>query len=156
VPYHVEVRRLTEQPVASTIVPGIATHAVGAALHGVLPDIFSHLEEAGVPMLGAPFARYHPGTGDTIDLEVGVAVGGAFVETDMIRRRTLPGGEAISVVHVGPYDGLRDAVAALAEWRVANGRVVGGAYWEVYVDDPSTVEAHLLRTELFEPLAPDR
>ena len=153
-PYDIEVRRLDEQPVASTIIPGIGPDAVGAALHGALPDIFSHLDANGVPMVGAPFARYHGGSGDTLDLEIGIPVGGDFPETDDIRRRSLPGGEVIVAVHVGEYAKLREAVGALAEWRVANGRVAGGPYWEVYVDDPSTVPPDEVRTELFEPLAP--
>ena len=154
-PYDIEVRQLAEQPVASTTIPGISTDAVGAALHGALPDIFSHLESNGTPMIGAPVARYHGGRGDTLDLEIGIPVGGDFAETDTIRRGSLPGGDAIVAVHVGDYERLRDAIAALAEWRVANGRVAGGPYWEVYVDDPSTVPADQVRTELFEPLAPE-
>jgi effector-binding domain-containing protein len=154
VAYDIEVRRLAEQPVASTTVPGITNDAVGAALHGVLPDIFTHLQSQGVAMAGAPFARYHGGKDGTIDLEIGLPVGGDFAETDTIKRGSLPAGEALAVVHVGPYEGLPGAVAALAEWRVANGRVAGGPYWEVYVDDPATVPPEKVRTELFEPLAP--
>jgi effector-binding domain-containing protein len=153
--YDIELRQVDEQPVASTIIPGIQAHAVGAALHGALPDIFSHLEAKGVPMVGAPFARYHGGAGDTIDLEVGIPVAGDFPETDTIERRLLPGGDVITTTHVGTYDRLADAVGALAEWRVANGRVAGGPYWEVYVDDPSTVAPENVQTELFEPLAPE-
>ena len=152
----VELRHLSEQPVASTIVPGISMAAVGAALHGVLPDIFSHLEASGVAMVGAPFARYHPGAAGTIDLEAGIPVGGPFQETDTIKRRTLPGGESIVAVHVGSYDRLPEAVAALAQWRADNGRTLAGPYWEVFVDDPSTVRADQVRTELFEPLVPKR
>jgi effector-binding domain-containing protein len=155
VAYEIELRRIDEQAVASTIVPGINADAVGAALHGVLPDIFSHLQANGVAMSGAPFARYHGGAGNTIDLEVGLPVGAGFPETDTIKRRSLPGGDVLATVHVGEYEQLRDAVAAMAEWRVANGRTAGGPYWEVYVDDPSTVPADQVRTELFEPLAPE-
>ena len=155
-PYAIETRELAEQPVARTILPGIPPDAVGAALHGSLPDIFSHLESSGVPMVGAPFARYHPGSDGAIDLEAGIPVDGDFPETDTIRRRTLPAGEAIVTIHVGSYERLGDAVAALEAWRADHGRAASGPYWEVYVDDPSTVPADEVRTELFEPLAPDR
>jgi hypothetical protein len=40
------------------------------------------------------------------------------------------------------------------EWRTTAGRRAVGPYWEVDVDDPSTVPADEVRTELFEPLAP--
>lgn len=152
--YEVEQVVLPRQPVASTVVPGIPAEAVGAALHGTLPDVFSHLQAHGVAMVGAPFARYHPAGDDTFDLEAGIPVGGPFPETDTIRARELPGGDAITTVHIGSYDRLGDAVAALAAWRTERGREAAGAYWEIYVDDPSTVPADEVQTRIVEPLAP--
>lgn len=154
--YDIERLQLAAQAVASIVVPGIRAGAVGAALHGTLPDVYSHLQAHAVDMVGAPFARYHPSlAGDgTFDLEAGIPVGGAFPETDTVKARELPGGEAIATVHVGSNDRLADAVAALAAWRAEHDRMAGGAYWEVYVDDPSSVPAEQVRTQLVEPLAP--
>ena len=153
--YQIEELHLAPQPVASIVVPGIGAAAVGAALHGTLPDIYSHLSANGVAMVGAPFARYHRSAeGDRFDLEAGIPVGAPFPETDTIRARELPGGDAIATVHVGDYDRLPDALAALTAWREARGRAAAGAYWEVYVDDPSTVPADEVKTQLVEPLAP--
>ena len=153
-PYEVEERDLPEVPVAAIVIPGIQASAVGAALGGALPDVFSHLSQQGVPMVGPPFARYHAVSGDSLDLEAGIPVGGEFTETERIKRRSLPGGSAIATWHVGPYEGLPEAVAALAAWREANGRVAGGAHWEVYWSDPGEVPPDQLRTEVVEPLAP--
>ena len=156
--HEVEVLQLEPQLVASIVVPGIGHAAVGAALHGTLPDVFSHLQAHGVAMTGPPFARYHPAAGGTgeLDLEAGIPVAGPFPETDTIKARRLPGGEAISTVHVGPYDRLPEAAAALSAWRAAHGREAAGAPWEVYEDDPSAVPAEAVRTRLYEPLAPAR
>lgn len=151
----IEVRTLTPQAVASVTIPGIQTAAVDAAVGGALPDIYSHLEANGIEMVGHPFARFHGGDGDALDLEVGIPVGGPFPTTEVIRAGQLPGGEAIATVHVGPRDGLREALAALADWRVANARTAGGPYWEVYLDDPTQVAPEAQRTELVEPLAPE-
>jgi AraC family transcriptional regulator len=139
------------------VIPGIGRNAVGAALHGALPEVFSHLEAHGIEMAGPPFARYHGGEGDTFDVEVGIPVpaGATVPETDDIKARELPGGEAVTTVNTGSYDTLPEALRALAEWKVANGRVAGGPYWESYLDDPSTVPADQVRTELVEPLAPE-
>ena len=151
--YDVELVQLSPQAVASTVVPGIGASAVAAALHGTLPDIFSHLQANGVAMVGPPFARYHAAAPGTFDLEAGIPVGAAFPETDTIRARELPGGEAIVTVHVGAYDRLPEALAALVEWRHAHDRHASGPFWEVYVDDPSTVDADQVRTQLVEPLS---
>ena len=150
--YDIELVRLEPQPVASVVVPGIGAEAVGAALHGTLPDIFSHLQATGVAMVGAPFARYHAAGGDRFDLEAGIPVGGPFAETDTIKARELPGGDAIATVHVGSYDGLPGAIAALATWRTEHGRIAGGPFWEIYEDDPSSTPPDEVRTRLVEPL----
>ena len=151
--YDIEAVRLEAQPVASIVVPGIGPEAVGAALHGTLPDIFSHLQASGVAMVGAPFARYHTAGADRFDLEAGIPVGGSFPETDTIKARELPGGEAITTIHIGSYDGLPAAIAALAAWRSEHGRTAAGAFWEIYEDDPSSTPPDQVRTRLVEPLA---
>lgn len=153
--HEIEIRTLAPQPVASVVIPGIKHDAVAAALAGALPDVFSHLSEHGAEMVGPPFARYHGGHDDTLDLEAGIPVGGAFPETDSIRARELPEGEAIVTALVGPPDKLREALGALADWRVANARVAGGPFWEVYLDDPTTADAASVRRELVAPLAPE-
>ena len=52
-PYEIEVRQLAPQSVASTIIPGIGTNAVGAALHGALPDICAVTDEQVRRVFGA-------------------------------------------------------------------------------------------------------
>lgn len=152
VTYEFEVRQLVEQPVASIIIGRIPREAVGAVLGGALPDVFSHLTANGVAMVAAPFARYHGRDDGTFDLEAGIPVTGAFPETATIKLRTLPGGEAVATTHVGSYDRLPEAAAALAHWRLAHGRVAAGPFWEVYVDDPTDLPTTEVRTEVIEPL----
>jgi effector-binding domain-containing protein len=108
-------------------------------------------------MVGPPFARYHLAAGGgegRFDLEAGIPVDGPFPETEEIRARELPGGDAIATVHVGSYERLGDALAALAAWRAEHGREPAGASWEIYVDDPSAVPADEVQTRIVEPLAP--
>ena len=150
----VELIDLAPQPVASIVVPDIPSEAVGAALHGTLPDVFSHLQANGVAMVGAPFVRYHPaasGAAERFNIEAGIPVGGPFPETDRIRAGTLPGGPAITTLHVGSYDGLPGAFDSLMAWRAEHGRDAA-AHWEIYEDDPSTTPAEELRTRLVAPL----
>jgi effector-binding domain-containing protein len=76
-----------------------------------------------------------------------------FPETDTIKARVLPAGDAIATVHVGPRERVADAVAALAAWRAANGRASAGPHWEIHVDDPSRTPPDQTRIELVEPLS---
>jgi effector-binding domain-containing protein len=72
-----------------------------------------------------------------------------------IKSGTLPGGEVVSTVHVGAYDHLPDAGAALAAWAEAHGRAATGPNWELYVTDPGVEpDPTQWKTEVIKPLAP--
>ena len=90
--------------------------------------------------------------GSTADIEVGVIVARAFDKTGDVEPSTLPAGEAIRTVHVGPYFELRRANLRLQDWLVANGRRQTGVSWEIYGDwndDQSKLE-----TEIYIQLQP--
>jgi effector-binding domain-containing protein len=45
-----------------------------------------------------------------------------------------PSGEAATTLHVGPYDRLGEAHAAIDRWRAEHGREYAGVSWETYGD----------------------
>jgi effector-binding domain-containing protein len=91
-----------------------------------------------------------------IAVEVGVELAGDFEERDGVVRSATPGGLAASAVHLGPYQELGRAHAAIHEWCGANGYRVSGPNWEIYGHwlpewnaDPSQI-----RTDIFYQVAP--
>jgi effector-binding domain-containing protein len=90
-----------------------------------------------------------PETGMPIDF--GVEVTRRFDSEGEVHCVETPAGEALTVVHRGPYSGLPKAHAALHAWCAANGRTIGGHSLEIYgdwSDDPSKLETtiqYLLR-----------
>ncbi|HSU38766.1 MAG TPA: GyrI-like domain-containing protein [Polyangiaceae bacterium] len=90
-----------------------------------------------------------PETGMPIDF--GVEVTRRFDPEDEVHCVETPAGEALTVVHRGPYGGLPKAHAALRDWCAANGRTIGSHSLEIYgdwSDDPSQLETtiqYLLR-----------
>ena len=59
------------------------------------------------------------------------------------QRVETPAGEVARTVHVGPYDRLGDAHAAIHAWCAAHGRTIGPASWETYghwTDDPAQLK----------------
>ena len=64
----------------------------------------------------------------------------------------LPGGRVVTVTHVGPYDQLKGTWDGIMAWVQSEGLTLNGAPWEVYVDDPTTVDPSTLRTEIYVPV----
>ena len=77
---------------------------------------------------------------------------GSNVPIGLIERR-LPAGKYASAIHVGSYDGLGKAWAALKQEVAARGlRPTGAVSYEVYLNDPTNAAPGELRTELFMPV----
>jgi hypothetical protein len=68
----------------------------------------------------------------SILLEAGVELPSEFVEGEGIVRSATPAGLAAFTPHIGPYDGLHAAHAAIREWCRAHGVRPTGPNWEVY------------------------
>jgi effector-binding domain-containing protein len=100
------------------------------------------------------FVYHHPmRPGEPMAVEFGVEVTGPFVgEGDVVFTRT-PAGQVLTTLHVGPYDRLSEAHAAIEAWRAEHGGALGGVSWEIYGDpgdDPSRLEVRVVYL-----LAPD-
>ena len=77
---------------------------------------------------------------------------GTDVPAGLIERR-LAAGKYASTIHVGAYDGLGKAWAALKQAVDARGmRATGAVSYEVYLNDPTSAAPGELRTELFMPV----
>lgn len=142
--------RMPEQEVVMKMIPEVrglsvrAKVAGAAALKEFFGDGFAGLGMAGLTPAGPPFTVYHDPefTAEAIDVELICPVGPGVtgpVLTPAGRRlemRTVPGGEAAVLVHVGPYDTIGEAYQALAGWIGGHGYQVAGPPSEVYLTSP--------------------
>jgi effector-binding domain-containing protein len=64
----------------------------------------------------------------------------------------LPAGPVAVTVHIGPYDAMEPAYAALASWVSGRGGQLAGDPWEVYFSDPEQrPDPSTWRTEIVQP-----
>lgn len=94
------------------------------------------------------FVYYHPPRPDVpMDVDFGVEVARSFEGEGEITFTHTPAGEVATTLHVGSYDTLNLAHDAIHSWCTANGRVIGGASWEIYgdpTDEPPGVEVQVV------------
>lgn len=102
------------------------------------------------------FARYFSMPGETVDLEVGFEVSEPIESIDGIEQRSVSGGRAVQVTHVGPFEGLGDTWERLREWMAAEGWRPGHWVMEQYLTEPTPeADPSSMRTLLSWPVAED-
>jgi effector-binding domain-containing protein len=128
---------------------GLPVSAPMDGLAGVIdrgfPELFGWLGAHGMTPAGAPFIRYlEVDMEGELKLELAVPVDGARPAGERVRAGVLPAGRYVTLLHVGPYDELIDANAALQRWAEERGlrwRKEDGSTWsgrvERYLTDPS-------------------
>ena len=148
----IEVIETAAQPTA-VVRFQVAPERISEKLAEVLPAVYGFLTEAGITPAGPPFSRYHHIGEDSIDMEAGMPTPEPVTGRGEIAAAELPGGAVATTWHVGPYDGLVAAHAALSDWAAAAARRAAGGAWESYVTDPGAEpDPSRWRTQLFLPL----
>lgn len=100
-----------------------------------LPRIHDVALAAEEDLAGAPFARYLDVSGPEFEVEIGLPTTKLLRGSGDILPSQLPAGPAAVTWHIGHYEDLGAAHAALAEWAAANSRIASGGPWEVYFAD---------------------
>jgi effector-binding domain-containing protein len=150
--YDIETRELPGQT-AISIREQIRPADLPAFIGRSFADLIGHARLLAIPVAGEPFAIYHSFGADAIDVEIGLPIHGPVEATGRISTREMPPVTVAETVHAGPYEGLADAYAALAQWIEANGFEVVGPIRELYLDGPgSDVPPSAYRTIIAMPI----
>jgi len=136
-PPEITIRELAEQPILY-IEARVPMAQIAGALGKILPRVFGHCQQRGLPLAGPPVVLYGAMTPGQITLQGAMPLAEPAEGDGDIEAGTLPGGKAAVAVHIGPYDELPETHAALEKWLEAEGHETRGPRWEVYLTDPST------------------
>jgi AraC-like DNA-binding protein/effector-binding domain-containing protein len=154
--YLIEKKNLEPQPVL-VVRRRVERSSVATAIGEALPHIFLYAQKNAIPISGYPVTRYLEIGPGMITLEPAMRIQPGAPETFApdgdVRADTLPGGPVAMTTHLGPYDQLKDAYAALEVWIAQQGLHPAGAPWEVYMNDPADFpDSKDWKTEVFWPV----
>lgn len=107
----------------------------GSAFH----DLAEVARQAGAEPSGMPFARYHSVPPAAVDVEAIMPVRRPVSPSGRVHAVELPGGSALQLRHLGPYDDLHTAYAELTRAMVERGLQPTDVPREVYLTDPQGV-----------------
>ena len=126
---------------------------IGATLGECLPAVFKYATQAGIQIVGPPTTVYTQWGPGMVTLRAGLPVtDGASGDGD-IMSMVLPAGRGAVTVHVGAYEGLAHAHAAVETFIDEQGAIPTGELREIYLTDPAEVpNAEAWQTQIVWPL----
>lgn len=150
-----EIERITLTPctivgVRETVMPEGMTEFFGRAFD----KAYAAVQEQGAEVNGAPVAVYRGDPEHGFDVTAGFPVVGTVEASPGVEVVNLPTGQAISAVHVGSYDSMKDAYAEISAWMHKEHLTPAEPMWEEYLTDPaSTPDPAEWRTRIVFPLS---
>jgi effector-binding domain-containing protein len=144
-PYDPQIQQRDPQPYAGLPVT-VTMETFPAAADASFPELFGWLRDHGLAPAGAPFIRYHVIDMEAeLEIEFGIPVTAPVEASGRVRPGVLPAGRYATLIHVGPYDQLVAANAALQDWAQREGITLesspDGRRWagrvEHYLTDPA-------------------
>ncbi|MGD9959395.1 GyrI-like domain-containing protein [Nocardioides sp.] len=128
----------------------VPTSELASFLGRAYATVASEITSLGREIVGPPFGRYVP-TSDGFDVEAGFPVDRPMTPGHQVEQGQLPGGPAVALLHVGPYDEVGTAYATVRQWMSEHQVEATGDPWECYLDDADVPRP---RTVLYFPCAP--
>lgn len=111
------------------------------------------LGSQGVHPIGPPFSKYYGRPGKTVDVEAGFPVGVEVAPVGGVVAGSLPAGDVVEAVHIGPYDTLQKTYSAIERFCDETGIVPASTMWESYETDPAAQpDPQLWRTRICWPI----
>lgn len=129
----------------TTIQPQPTAVVRGEVPAGDLPAFFERAFHAvldttarqGITVTGPPFGLYPRMPGATVAVAAGFPVSAPVTADGDVTALELPGGRAVTTVHVGSFETLTRAYGDLVAWATAQGVELGPQVWETYLTDPA-------------------
>ena len=149
--YEVREAIVTSRPVAG-VRADVPRGQIGREFRRHLDQVYAAARAGAVALDGQNIFIYRGAGPDLLAVDFCVGVTAPFAAVGAVRPLETPGGMAATTTHVGDYNRLGEAMAAIVAWCRAHGRTPLGPAWEVYGhwhDDPAE-----LRTEVYYLLAP--
>ncbi|WP_224814103.1 GyrI-like domain-containing protein [Hasllibacter sp. MH4015] len=124
---------------------------IADAMGSAFAEVFGFVGQASLTPLSMPMAVYTVMDPKLLRFRGAVMVSpeDAAKASGAIKAETLPAGDAMHAVHVGPYDNLNQTHRALWDYMGAEGIKGTMPVWEIYVDDPAETTPEDLRTEIY-------
>ena len=147
----IETVELEPQP-AMVVRRKVAVEDLGGVLADILPRVYQHIVQSGQQPAGMPFMRYFSMDGVSCDIAAGLPVAEPIAGAGDIENHTLPGGQALTALHVGAYEEVGAVWGQVMRRAGELGSENRFGGWDLYANDPGEVSEEQRETRVYLPL----
>lgn len=123
---------------------------VAQALASAYGEVIRFMAEQDIELAGQPMAITRSWDDENYYFEAALPVSHLPEATGgRVRAGLSPSGTAVRLVHIGPYDALRDSYDVLNAWMSAHRLEAGAVSWEHYISDPGDTPSDELVTHIY-------
>jgi effector-binding domain-containing protein len=127
--------------------------AISKAYEDAYSEIGKFMAANKLKQNGAPLGIDGPMQANSYTFDAGMPIDRSDVSgAGSVGVKQTAAGPALKYVHVGPYENLSDTLAKLAAFAAAHHYSPAGGVLSIYVDDPASVAADQLKTEIYLPV----
>lgn len=155
VDYDITTKQTVDQPVAA-LRTATSLAVIGEDIAAGFAALMRALAHASTQPVGTPFIIYHDVIDEQTDgdIEICIPIGTQVDAThDEVDFKTVPGGTVAATTHRGPYDEISPAYHTVTGWIQDHGHQIAGPPREIYLNDPKSVIADDLLTEIQFPIS---
>jgi effector-binding domain-containing protein len=147
--YEVQIKQLGTQPLA-VVRRRVSREDLSKAVTGGCGTVWDVVRAQKIAA-GRHVAVYLDCLDGAITLEVGVEVHAPFAGSGDVVGSGTPAGSVATTAHVGPYNRLGEAHAAIRQWCSDHDRKLAGPNWEIYGHwlDEWNSDPSKIRTDVF-------
>ena len=126
---------------------------IGEKMGELYAALMKEIQKQKLQITGALYSRYSEFNEDgTITFYAGMQVDKLGKSAKMVKAVQFPAMNVLQAKHYGPYDELHYSHEQLKTYAAANQFALADETWEFYLNDPSTVSAPELETQIVIPL----
>jgi effector-binding domain-containing protein len=117
-----------------------------------LRDLLNYVQRRGIEVSGPPFTYYHAWSFRGVEFESGLPVDHEVQAGGRIRMFNLPATRAVTTIHRGSYEGLRETYSKMEKWMKERGLVPSMSMWEEYSGDLEDILSDHLEARIVWPI----
>lgn len=127
--------------------------SIGSKLQELYTELMIFIEmNEGISQADMPLALYYSYSPEKVVLEAAIPISGNGESSGRVQLKKTPAGKTLKGIHYGDYEASGNMHNEIERYATASGMTFNGPCWEIYANDPATVDSAAVETHIYYPI----